>query len=170
MSEKPSTAYMTMQSGPNTGGPPPQVPMQPGYPPPQAGYPPPQVGYPPPVATQPGFSTTQTTVVVNQPPPLILQQGQRDWSSGLCSCFDDCYSCLMGTFCSWCLMCQVSERMGEGCMFATCCQGALIGLRVKLRTQQNIQGTLCNDYFEVACCGPCALCQLSRELDRCGNN
>ncbi|XP_068673995.1 placenta-specific gene 8 protein-like [Montipora foliosa] len=131
---------------------------------------PPQAGYPPPVSTQPGFSSTHTTVVVNQPAPLILQQGQRDWSSGLCACCEDCYSCLMGTFCSWCLLCQVSERMGEGCMFATCCQGALLGLRVKLRTQQNIQGTLYKDYCEVLCCPHCVLCQLSRELDRCGTN
>ena len=46
---------------------------------------------------------------------------------------------LMGTFCSWCLLCQVSSRIGEGCLFATCCQGSLLGLRVKLRMQQNIQ-------------------------------
>lgn len=49
----------------------------------------------------------------------------------------------MGFFCSPILLCQVSARMGEGCMFATCCQGALIGLRIKLRTQQNIQVNQC---------------------------
>ena len=46
----------------------------------------------------------------------------------------------MGAFCPLCLLCQVSERMGEGCMFVFCCYGAaLFGLRVKLRTQENIQ-------------------------------
>ncbi|KAK2557196.1 Placenta-specific gene 8 protein [Acropora cervicornis] len=157
MSEKPVTGYAPMQ---NLGQ------MPPAYPPPQAGYP------SHPISSQPGFQTSQTTtVVVSQPaPPLILQQGQRDWNSGLFACFDDCYSCLMGFFCSPILLCQVSSRMGEGCMFATCCQGALIGLRIKLRTQQNIQGTLCNDYCLGSCCGPCVLCQLSRELDRCQVN
>ena len=29
--------------------------------------------------------------------------------------------------------------MGEGCCFACCCPGALTGLRIKLRTEQNIQ-------------------------------
>ncbi|XP_068672746.1 placenta-specific gene 8 protein-like [Montipora capricornis] len=129
---------------------------------PNAGYPPPMAGYPPPVATQPGFTSTHTTVVVNQPALM------REWSSGLCACFDDCGSCCMGAFCPTCLLVQVSGRMGEGCMFAYCCPGALIGLRVKLRIQQNIQGNLCDDYCKVTWCGMCVLCQLSRELDRCG--
>ena len=29
--------------------------------------------------------------------------------------------------------------MGEGCCFAFCCPGALLGLRIKLRVQENIQ-------------------------------
>ena len=45
----------------------------------------------------------------------------------------------MGWFCPCILLCDVSQRMGEGCCFATCCPGALLGLRIKLRTQQNIQ-------------------------------
>lgn len=59
----------------------------------------------------------------------------------LCICL--LFAGLMGFFCSPILLCQVSSRMGEGCMFATCCQGALIGLRIKLRTQQNIQVNQC---------------------------
>lgn len=87
MSEKqPVTGYAPMPNpGPLPQGP---VQMQPAYPPPQAGYP------APPIGSQPSFQSSQTTtVVVNQPAPLVLQQGQRDWSSGLCACFDDCYSC-----------------------------------------------------------------------------
>ena len=45
----------------------------------------------------------------------------------------------MGWFCPCILLCDVSQRMGEGCCFATCCPGALLGLRIKLRAQQNIQ-------------------------------
>ena len=79
MSEQPVTGYAPMQN---------PMQMPPAYPPPQAGY------ASPPIASQPGFQTSQTTtVVVNQPAPLILQQGQRDWNSGLFACFDDCYSC-----------------------------------------------------------------------------
>ena len=45
----------------------------------------------------------------------------------------------MGFWCPCFLLCDVSQRMGEGCCFATCCPGALLGLRIKLRAQQNIQ-------------------------------
>ncbi|KAL9956790.1 hypothetical protein ACROYT_G038328 [Oculina patagonica] len=160
-----------MQNDPGAGGPPPYG-MQPGYPPAQAGYPPPQPGYPPaqPVMAQPaGFQqTTNTTVVVTQPAPLVLQQGMRDWHSGLCGCFEDCYSLCLGFWCPCFLLCDVSSRMGEGCCFATCCPGALVGLRIKLRAQENIQGSLCNDFCVAQFCGACVLCQLSRELNHVG--
>ncbi|XP_068675096.1 placenta-specific gene 8 protein-like [Montipora foliosa] len=171
MSVNASPAHTTTQTGPNDTGPPPYAPLQTASPPHQYGYPPPQYDYPPPITTQPGIAGTHTTIVVNQPAPLTLQRGLRNWNSGLCGCCDDCYSCAMGAFCPLCLLCQVSERMGEGCMFVFCCYGAaLFGLRVKLRTQENIQGSLCDDYVTAACCGLCVLCQLSRELDRCGIN
>ena len=81
MSEKPTAGYREMQNDPYG--------MQPGYPPVQAGYPPAQ-----PVMAQPGGfqQTTNTTVIMTQPAPLVLQQGMRDWSTGLCGCFEDCYS------------------------------------------------------------------------------
>ncbi|KAJ7371157.1 hypothetical protein OS493_034719 [Desmophyllum pertusum] len=133
----------------------------------QSGY---QQGYPQPVMAQPTNiqQSTNTTIVVNQPAPVVLQQGQRDWSTGLCGCCGDCYSFCLGLWCPWCLLCDVSSRMGEGCCFATCCPGALLGLRIKLRAQENIQGTLCNDFCLVNFCGSCVLCQLSRELNHIG--
>ena len=86
MSEKPVTGYTPMQEDPGAGGPPPYG-MQPGYP--MA-----QPGYPQPVMAQPMVQQqTNTTVVVTQPAPVVLQQGMRDWSTGLCGCFEDCYSC-----------------------------------------------------------------------------
>jgi len=45
----------------------------------------------------------------------------------------------MAMLCSQCLLCDISSRMGEGCCFATCCPGALVALRIKLRVQENIQ-------------------------------
>ena len=64
------------------------------YSPGQAMYP---MAYPPgqyPVVTQqpaPYAQQTNTTVVLSQQ-PVVVQQGQRDWSSGLCGCFEDCGS------------------------------------------------------------------------------
>ena len=60
---------------------------QPGY---QGQYP---VGVPvqPPVIThQP--AVTNTTVVVNQQ-QMVVQKPPRNWSTGLCGCFEDCGSC-----------------------------------------------------------------------------
>jgi len=86
MSEKPATEYTAMQEEAEAGGPPPYG-MQPGYP--MA-----QPGYPQPVMAQPMVQQqTNTTVVVTQPSQVVLQQGMRDWSSGLCGCFEDFYSC-----------------------------------------------------------------------------
>ena len=64
------------------------------YSPGQAMYP---LAYPPgqyPVVTQqpaPYAQQTNTTVVLSQQ-PVVMQQAQRDWSSGLCGCFEDCGS------------------------------------------------------------------------------
>ena len=56
-----------------------------------------QQGYP--VIAQPtNFQTSNTTVVVNQPAPIVFQQGMRDWSSDLCGCCEDCYSCELNNF------------------------------------------------------------------------
>ena len=64
------------------------------YSPGQAMYP---MAYPPgqyPVVTQqpaPYAQQTNTTVVLSQQ-QVGMQQGQRNWSSGLCGCFEDCGS------------------------------------------------------------------------------
>ena len=45
---------------------------------------------------QPGHmhsSNTNTTVVIQQQPAQVVLQGPRAWSTGLCSCFDDCGVC-----------------------------------------------------------------------------
>ena len=86
MSVMPVTGHTPMQEESGAGGPPPYG-MQPGYPTAQPGY-------PQPVMSQPMVQQqTNTTVVVTQPAPVVLQQGMRDWSTGLCGCFGDCYSC-----------------------------------------------------------------------------
>ena len=92
---------IAMQDQPGAGGPPPYG-MQPGYPTAQPGYPQPMMAQPmmaqPMMAqqmmTQPmRAQQTNATVVVTQPIPVAQQQRMRDWSSGLCGCCEDCYSC-----------------------------------------------------------------------------
>jgi hypothetical protein len=61
-------------------------------PPPMHQQPPPMQQQPMP---QPGFhsTNTNTTVVVQQQPAQIIVQGPRQWTTGICSCFDDCGVC-----------------------------------------------------------------------------
>ncbi|KAK7498745.1 hypothetical protein BaRGS_00010122 [Batillaria attramentaria] len=116
-------------------------------------------GHPPP---QPHANTT--TVIINQPAPMSMSTGPRDWSSGMCSCCDDMGSCLLGTFCPCILASQVAGDMDESICVPCCVPGWLIVLRTKLRADNNITGTVMDDCCKVCCCGNCVLCQMAREL------
>ena len=84
----------------------------------KSGYPPPTQEQPPPSYSQPGMgpvqpmqhqpmppqpmqqqpghfhsSNSNTTVVIQQQQPQMIIQGPRGWSTGVCSCFDDCGVC-----------------------------------------------------------------------------
>ncbi|XP_028406690.1 cornifelin homolog A-like [Dendronephthya gigantea] len=106
-------------------------------------------------------SNTNTTVVIQQQPQQVVIQGPRAWSTGICSCFDDCGDCLFGFFCPCIHECNLSSAAGECCCVARCCP---IALRTKIRTKHNIAGSIMDDCCTVLCCGPCATCQMSREL------
>ncbi|KAK7490726.1 hypothetical protein BaRGS_00017955, partial [Batillaria attramentaria] len=59
---------------------------------------------------------------------------------------------------------QMSEDMGENSCLLLCMPCFIIPqLRTKFRTQQNIEGSICNDWLVATFCCPCALCQLIRE-------
>lgn len=152
----------------------PNSPTQPAdqpYPPPgyQPGYTPGQYpGVQAPVITQQPaayqHTSNQTTVVVNQQ-VVQAERQNRHWSSGLCGCFDDCGSMCMGLLCPEVLLLDISSQMGEGCCLPCCCpHTALFGLRAKFRAEQNIQGSLMDDYLAIQFCPLCVMCQLAREL------
>jgi Cys-rich protein (TIGR01571 family) len=114
------------------------------------------------------MSHTTTTVVTKQVSggQTVVTTGNREWHSGVCGCTEDCKSCALGFFCPLCLACIVSRRIGElGC--APCVAG-IHPLRLKTRLMLGIKGTICNDCCVSTICGPCVLCQLSRELDAAG--
>ncbi|XP_061197547.1 placenta-specific gene 8 protein-like [Saccostrea echinata] len=127
---------------------------------------------PMPVTGQPGvgqpygYHTTNTTVVVQQqqvptrPPP-------RDWSTGICGCFEDMASCCAVTWCANCYMCYLSTKLGESCCLplAIAGYGSLVPLRTKVRAENNIVGSICEDCCMVCWCPACVMCQLSREHD-----
>ena len=76
--------------------------VHPANPPPQPDpYPPPQpmgIAYPSPVHQQPTSTmhNTNTTVLIQQQPLAVVVTGPREWSSGVCACFDDCGVCKSG--------------------------------------------------------------------------
>lgn len=147
--------------GQDPGAGPQPVTQQPQQPPP-GGYHYQPTGYPQPVHQQ----QTNTTVVINQgrvgrPPP-------RGWSSGICGCFEDMSSCCGVYWCgAGCYPCYLSAKLNESCCLP-CCLPAnswLIALRVKMRAENNINGSIMEDCCCVCCCAPLVMCQLSREHD-----
>ncbi|GFO04010.1 placenta-specific gene 8 protein-like [Plakobranchus ocellatus] len=132
----------------------------------QKGYvPPPQVGYghTQVVQSQP---VGGTTVIVQQP----IIQGKRDWHTGVCDCTEDCGICLCATFCGPCFLCQLATDMDENCCVALCVPAPVLVLRTKWRTQNNIQGDICDDCLLTSLCGSCVACQLAREVKMAREN
>ncbi|BFZ09593.1 hypothetical protein BsWGS_12632 [Bradybaena similaris] len=116
------------------------------------------------------------TVVVSQPggcSNALLLVGRdklqfRSWTSSVCSCLNDCTSCILGAWCLPILLCRISNRLNE-CALVTCCTcGGFMALRTKLRTMGGIRGSICSDCLMTFCCGPCVACQMSREMDCMG--
>lgn len=105
----------------------------------------------------------------------------KEWSSGLCSCCDDCGICVL-SFCCPCIQYGMSTEMfGEGVLFRepSCAVHAIIyiafdifglgcivlGLQRQLvREKYGIKGTSFNDFCCSCCCQPCTLAQVSREI------
>ncbi|XP_048753553.2 cornifelin homolog [Ostrea edulis] len=139
----------------------------------QPGAPP---AYSAPITTQPGFSqpaafhSSNTTVVVQAPqaPQTVpTRPKQRTWSTDIFGCFSDMTSCCAVTWCGSFYMCYLSTKLGESCCLpiAIAGYGALIPLRTKIRAENNIVGSICEDCCMVCWCPLCVMCQLSREHD-----
>ncbi|XP_027880400.1 placenta associated 8, tandem duplicate 2 [Xiphophorus couchianus] len=84
-----------------------------------------------------------------------------DFQTGLCECCDDLRVCCCGFFCLPCLGCSIARDMDECCMC-----GIGMPIRAVYRTRYNIRGSLCKDFYAVACCLSCATCQLKRDIKR----
>ncbi|PWA38320.1 PLAC8 family protein [Artemisia annua] len=116
-----------------------------------------------------------------------------EWSSGICACFDDLQSCLVGTICPCYLFGKNAEILGSntfmgsctthfiicGLINSCCCllSGGLLlgfpgcfaacyacGYRKALRTKYNLQEAPCGDFITHLCCHMCAVCQEYREI------
>ncbi|XP_074638485.1 cornifelin homolog B-like [Acropora palmata] len=111
-----------------------------------------------------------TQVSTIQPGPNSgAQANTLNWGTGLFSCCEDVSGCIFGALCPCILLCNISNRLGEGYLFPCCCGNvAPLALRAKVRYERNIQGSLCNDALVGMCFSGCALCQMDRELKAAG--
>jgi len=110
-----------------------------------------------------GVAKKPIQVHVHQPSSGKLPK--REWMSDVFGCCDDMSTCCSVMCCYPCMACSMASRMKESCWIPICCPGGLTALRLKLRTEQNIEGTLCNDYCMSSFCSMCVLCQMKREKD-----
>jgi Cys-rich protein (TIGR01571 family) len=125
------------------------------------------------VALQQPYMSHQNTVIVNQPAGAASATGKvdirdkdvRDWTTGLCGCFENFGVCLAGFCCMPCFMSYLASRMHESCWGPLCCHcHFMIALRTRLRSVNGIKGKVCKDVFTMCCCPCCASTQMYREL------
>ncbi|KAJ7230560.1 PLAC8-domain-containing protein [Mycena pura] len=119
----------------------------------------------------------------------LNSSGKREWSEGLCGCFEAC-----GTFCcAWWCPCIVHGKNKQrlrhlqekgspdpdggsccsGACWAHCCLTSWFGLgwvlscgtRGDVRSRYGIEGGGCGDCLASCCCAPCDLTQVSREIE-----
>ena len=69
-----------------------------------------------------------------------------------------CYAAV----CGLCYMHSLTGVMNEPCW--SMCIGGPIAMRTRIRTQRNIQGSICSDALNVAFCQICAIMQMSKEV------
>jgi Cys-rich protein (TIGR01571 family) len=123
----------------------------------------------------PNVTTATTTVyqaaVVQQPLPAMSgglrpgMQSYRNWSSELCSCFDDMVSCMLVTFCPTFFMFYMYSKYDEFMCAPLCLPVSVALLRGKHRHRHGIHGSICNDVCTDIWCSLCAICQLKRDMD-----
>jgi len=107
---------------------------------------------------------TVVTTQVQAKSTEALFNGDQNWSSGMCGCFDDCMSCLCVTFCCPFYACYMSSHLREYCCVPWCV--GPIPMRQKIRMMRGIRGSICEDclVFYFPCTSLCALCQMAREM------
>ncbi|XP_052812180.1 uncharacterized protein LOC128239784 isoform X2 [Mya arenaria] len=95
-----------------------------------------------------------------------------DWAHGLFNCFDDLGICIIAYLAPCVIFGQNAEKIGEG----SCVLCGLVyfipilnlieavSVRGKIREQNSIEGTPCNDCLTIAFCPLCALVQEALEI------
>ncbi|XP_040907767.1 cornifelin homolog B [Toxotes jaculatrix] len=113
-----------------------------------------------------------STLVINQPQPLMEVRDSDEWGSGICDCLQDLPDCCFAFWCCPCFACGISDKYGE-CLclplldFFTCLIPPItMSMRVSMRQRYGIKGTMFNDCVCATFCTSCTWCQMSREMKR----
>ncbi|KAF8017295.1 hypothetical protein BT93_H2474 [Corymbia citriodora subsp. variegata] len=152
--------------------------------------PPPSFAAPPPVAFPSEANPPMAYVGQAVPAPLYVgtpvhnvpNANMREWTTGLCGCFEDPSNCLITCFCPCVTFGQIAEIIDRGstsCAYAgslcflmiyffNCSWCYTCTYRTKLRGLYSIPGNQCRDACLHHWCGPLALCQEYRELKNRG--
>ncbi|KAL0970241.1 hypothetical protein UPYG_G00239260 [Umbra pygmaea] len=119
-------------------------------------------------------------IITNGQGQLPLKYNQ--WSSGICSCFDDCHICCFAFWCFPCFACNTTSKFGECfCLplvdimslsaqqfgLPTCTPPPVsMSMRVAVRKRYNIQGDMAEDCAYSTFCNICSWCQMAREIKK----
>ncbi|XP_073685904.1 placenta-specific gene 8 protein-like [Garra rufa] len=83
----------------------------------------------------------------------------NNFQTELTNCCDDMSICCLGFICPPILGCMIASDMNECCLC-----GSAWPMRSVYRTKYNIPGSMLDDYCVSMFCGPCATCQLRRDI------
>ncbi|CAL1540555.1 unnamed protein product [Lymnaea stagnalis] len=99
--------------------------------------------------------------------PFNDAHSERDWSTDLFQCSGEGRSCPAMCCCWPAYRYSLATRLGET-PFMPLIPCAAFALRVKIRSLFGIKGSIIKDFFTSLCCEPCAVCQMTREMDKIG--
>ena len=95
----------------------------------------------------------------------------REWSNGICGCFNDCTTCIITYFCPCYTFGKNAEAVGDSCVLCALALyvpivnfWARVHIRGKIREQKGIEGSCIKDLLCVWCCYFCALMQEAQEV------
>lgn len=107
-------------------------------------------------------------VIMTQPDygsAMDFSREGRNWTTGICGCFEHCPSCMAAFFCPPCFACYLADRMNENMCGPMCGSPFCVALRTRLRDVNGIKGSICRDMFACYFCGCCNLSQMYREIN-----
>ncbi|XP_062393692.1 cornifelin homolog A-like [Sardina pilchardus] len=104
-----------------------------------------------------------SAVTTNQ--PRRPEAEKIEWSSRLSGFCEDKSMCCYALTCPLLMSTGVTEQYGEGFGLGAV-PFSLMALRSDIRERYNIKGSLCLDWMVGCCCGPCAVVQMAKEVNK----